>query len=554
MDDGGQEGEGSTATDTRPPRAALDTALAALLQADAEATVAAIGGDLSPVLVPMPADVPVDGHRHLDADSLLDIVTPAGQRVVAAVWGKARAQGLACGPLAMPWGQSQLFMLDFRHRYGVIVAVLTTKASEHEELVESARLPALPPRFARATKDAAARFLHVDDSLLALLGYSAEEMLGHRSLEFIHSDDHDLAIANWMELLDGSGSGRRVRLRHRHRDESWVWIEVANINRLEDPEHGDVLAEMIDISDEMSAHDALRAREQLLAQLTETVPVGLFHVDLRGNLLYANRRFYDLMGHEPGASLQQCLERLVDADRPRITQAVDAARRGEEADAEVGIALVDGIVRHCTVSIRALRDDNGVVGGITGCVEDITDAVRARHELEIRAASDPLTGCLNRTATMAVLQELLGRAAPGHAAPAKGTAVLFVDLDRFKSVNDALGHAAGDDLLVEVIERISAGVRSTDVVGRIGGDEFVVVCPGVAGPADALRIARALGRRVCGPMALAGSVVEVRASIGVAWSADPGETAAHLIERADGAMYRSKRVGSCEPVLAGEPS
>ena len=100
-------------------------------------------------------------------------------------------------------------------------------------------------------------------------------MVGHRSIEFIHPDDHALAIDNWMEMLALPGPGRRVRLRHRRKDGSWVWFEVTNHNLLDDPDHGCVVCEIVDISEEMAAHEELRAREQLLDRLAEAIPLGL---------------------------------------------------------------------------------------------------------------------------------------------------------------------------------------------------------------------------------------------------------------------------------------
>lgn len=299
-------------------------------------------------------------------------------------------------------------------------------------------------------------------------------------------------------------------------------MEVISHNHLGEPSQSDVVAEMVDISEEMAANDALQAREQLLAQLTE-------------------------MGSGLGAQLSAVLSE----DRAALNHAVRNAITGAGADVEVRIRRA-GEVGSCHVSIRPLLNDVGVVTGLTGCIEDVTERVRARQELEARAARDPLTSCLNREATLATLQGLLDRKATGTETGRSGTAVMFIDLDGFKPINDEFGHAAGDEVLVRLAERLRASVRAGDVLGRFGGDEFVVVCPDVPASADALALAlaRALARRVLGPLHLQSATVDIKASIGVAWNATGQAQAACLIGQADAAMYDSKRAGQSEPALA----
>jgi diguanylate cyclase (GGDEF)-like protein len=156
-----------------------------------------------------------------------------------------------------------------------------------------------------------------------------------------------------------------------------------------------------------------------------------------------------------------------------------------------------------------------------------------------------MTGCANRPTTIAFVDEVL-------TSTTRSAAVIFVDLDRFKAVNDRYGHAAGDDLLVAVAARLRAAVREVDLVGRIGGDEFLIVCPDVhAGEGMAIgeRVIDALAM----PFSLGDLTLSASASVGIARSAT-GEGSDELIARADGAMYQSKRDGHRRPVLAGPPS
>ena len=532
----------------------IEATLYRLLAAHPAAIVVAVGGMTTPQRVAMPASLLVGPQHHIDeAGSLLDQVVHDDRTVIAKLWGQTRIQGGAVAPvrlLADPDRPSNLYMLDLRRRHDVIVAVFTPGDDQPaDHVLQSVRLPALPPRFARSRKDAAALVTWVDAAFCQMLGWRSEEVIGRRMIELVHPDDRETGIANWLEMLDSPGAARPVRLRHLHQDGSWVWIEVTNDNRLADPEHHDVESEMVDISEEMGALEALHVREQLLGQLTETVPVGLFHTDLGGNLLFSNSRLGELTGAPTVSCTDDLLMQVRTEDRPKLGDALEAAFSGADSDLEVGIPVGPGATRYCTFRLRPLFNDSGVVVGLTGCVEDVTISVQTRQSLQTQAATDNLTGCLNRTATLAVLQDALDR--DGSAAPTTaGTAVIFLDLDHFKPVNDRFGHATGDEALIRVATRIRASVRSGDVVGRVGGDEFVVVCPGIPSADQAVNVASFLASRAFGePIEVDGHQLDMRASLGVAWTGDRSTDAMTMIKWADAAMYQAKRDGSSRPVL-----
>jgi len=154
-----------------------------------------------------------------------------------------------------------------------------------------------------------------------------------------------------------------------------------------------------------------------------------------------------------------------------------------------------------------------------------------------------LTRVMNRASVIAVIEDALAR--PGT----NGTAAIFVDLDRFKAVNDSLGHAVGDELLRIVADRLAIAVRADDALGRIGGDEFLVVCSGIRGVGPARRVAERISRALCRPVHLAGTTLDMQASLGVAFSGHRPITADALVARADAAMYESKRQGLGRPVV-----
>jgi diguanylate cyclase (GGDEF)-like protein len=129
-------------------------------------------------------------------------------------------------------------------------------------------------------------------------------------------------------------------------------------------------------------------------------------------------------------------------------------------------------------------------------------------------------------------------------------AAIFIDLDSFKAVNDTLGHAAGDELLTISADLVRDGVRDEDIVGRIGGDEFLIMSPGISSPEQAMMLARRVAEALSQDVHLAGSMLACQASIGVAWSAGHGTDAEALVAEADNAMYESKRESAGQPKLA----
>jgi diguanylate cyclase (GGDEF)-like protein len=168
-----------------------------------------------------------------------------------------------------------------------------------------------------------------------------------------------------------------------------------------------------------------------------------------------------------------------------------------------------------------------------------------RHELERLAMLDPVTECHNRRSIMSALEVALDK----HNEEWPGAAVIFVDIDRFKSVNDTLGHAAGDELLAVVADRLRSTVRVDDLVGRIGGDEFLVVCPRVREAEETMHLGQRIASALERDVTIASVTLGLRASIGVAWTQATSTDADTLVGEADVAMYESKRQDIGRPVL-----
>lgn len=560
-------GRGAPGPDRGATTDPIEQAFQELLHLHPDARVGAVAAENPSGVIPLPGEVPVGRDaRRLTQSSLLDVVSPPDRAIVARLWWQARTAGSASGSVRLVHdgpAKATLSFFDLSRRYGVLglVVVDGVVSLDTAGTGPDGHLPVVS-RYARVVKDGTARLLYVDEAFERMLGYDRAELLGRRVSDLVHPDDQELAVQQWVRMCELPGPSRPVRLRHLTSDGRWVWLEVTNHNRLDDPRHGDVLADMVDISEEVAALEAVRARQQLLEQVTATVPIGLLHADTDGRLLYANHRLTELTGLRAGIRIGEWSGLATPPHRSTVEAALAAALSGTATDTLVETIDPLGDVRYCSLSIHPLLDGAGTVSGVTGSVEDVTTSVAERRELEVRAATDALTNCLNRSATLSVIQASLSEIRPcprparraggspeGQSWP--GVAVIFLDVDNLKEVNDRMGHAAGDALLVEVANRLRAAVRARDTVGRFGGDEFVLVATHVPGRDKALTVARWIASRVMRSFAIDGQTLGIRASLGVAWTDKPGVQASWLVHEADRAMYESKREGRCQPVLAG---
>ena len=280
----------------------------------------------------------------------------------------------------------------------------------------------------------------------------------------------------------------------------------------------------------------LLSREQLLSRLSEALPVGLFEIDRTGRITFNNDRMRAIAGYPPAGTEEGLMSSVVAEDRPVLEAALAATLANQPVDDLEIRLMVANTQRVCEMSMRPLTNATGVVTGAVGYLSDVTDRAQLHRELEIKASVDKLTSCLNREASL----ELVEAMTTAPKTPGEGSAVIYVDLDDFKSVNDRLGHAAGDRLLVAAADRLRGAARKGDAVGRLGGDEFLVICPRVESSAQAVRIAERVAAATEATIDVGTGVVELRTSVGVAWTTKAIDADAFLAQ-ADSAMYESKR-------------
>ncbi len=348
-----------------------------------------------------------------------------------------------------------------------------------------------------------------------LYGYSAQELRELNGLELVHADDQSRLLEAWVTVLERGTPGTAFRQRVVRRDGHVAWV-LTSLGPADLAGH--VLVHDVDISNQRAAEIALRASEVRFRTLAESAPAAVFLCDRFGLLEFANERFADLTGMQPPASLLHLL------DAPSRARWDDFAFPGREPgsgdDFEAVVDVGDG--RRLLVRCQPPQPDDV----IAGAVEDVT----ATHHWRDRARHDPLTGLLGRQAVADAIERRSALTEPD-------AQVAFVDLDGFKAVNDHLGHEAGDVVLRAAAHAVRNAVRPEDVVGRWGGDEFVIVSdhlpPDVAADLAGrirthLREVEADGIRLRG------------ASIGFA-PIMSGDDAVTVIRRADAAMYDDKR-------------
>lgn len=376
------------------------------------------------------------------------------------------------------------------------------------------------------------RFLWANPSLCSMLSRSVDDLLNTTWPAVTHPDDLDDLAACVEGTVDGYRTDKRFITGTG--EELWTEINVA-VTRDASGAVAHFVAYVVDITERRSAA-ALEAR---FAAMVEHGSDLIAVSDAAGLLVYGSPAYRSLLGYDPLEHIgQPLIDQVHPDDRPDLVSAglslMDTP--GASASLDFRIAHAHGSWRWVEATLSNRLDDPAVQGFVTNA-RDITDRVLAAERLAHQATHDELTGLPNRSV-------LSDRLAQGRAAAHRDgelLAVLFVDVDHFKEVNDRFGHRAGDHLLQEVAVRLREAARETDEVFRLGGDEFLVATqvPDAWSASEmAARVCDSFGR----PFPLGEALISVRASVGVATSADAVDDAG-LLHAADLALYEAKAVG-----------
>ena len=391
----------------------------------------------------------------------------------------------------------------------------------------------------------AGRWLQVNRALCRLVGYSEEQLLELNISDLTHPDDLEATLDHTQQQVQGMHAESRIEKRYLRADGTTVWVAVTST--LVRDAAGTALysvAEIENINDRVHAQAALSEAEERFRRAFNDAPIGMGLVALDGRWLRVNQRLTEITGFSGAQLLASTFQDITHPDDVDI-------------DVEHSRQLLAGEVRSYQMEKRYVRPDGesiwvmlsvSLVRGMDdeplyfiSQVENINERKRVERELTRLAEHDSLTGLLNRRRFQQELERERKRARRHHGR----AAILYIDIDHFKRVNDTYGHKAGDDVLQSIARRLVLRLRDTDVIARLGGDEFAVLLLDLNSIEDARRIADEIRTAVRSePVPVADTMVHVTISIGIATLGEGEGADDQVLIAADNAMFEAKRTAA----------
>ncbi len=486
----------------------------------------------------------MDGRKYLDAtnagklNELFDWIGQGGAPSGAVDWEIIRKDGTRrwVEGSVSPTRNAEGGIEGFR---GILRDVSERKAADEVMRRQWAAIEASMDGM--AIVDRAGRVEYANDAIVAIYGYSSPASLLGKSWKMFYAGDDLTRIDE--EILPAVQDTSRWRGEaYGTRQDGTTFPQEISLTKLED---GGLTIIVRDITQRRLNEKALRESEERYALAARGANDGLWDWNFRTSEIYYSSRWKAMLGYDEediGTAPHEWLSR-VHPDDIEILQAKISAHVGgasEHFESEHRLRHKDGRYRWLLCRGSALKDEVGAVYRIAGSLSDITDRKHIEERLHHDAFHDALTGLPNRALLIDRLSHALNRVTR------RGDylfAVLFLDLDRFKIINDSLGHALGDELLVAISRRLRECVRPDDTVARLGGDEFVILLDGVRDVEEATTIAGRIHESLTNPVRLGDHEVVTSASIGIATSSRKYERPEQILRDADLAMYRAKTRG-----------
>jgi len=459
---------------------------------------------------------------------------------------------------AVQRGAHDYFIKDYLNAHTLsrtLSYIIGSKAINHALQNSEARFRAMSDASPLGifVSDAAGNCIYTNEAYQKISGLSMEQTLGTRWSVAVHPDDRERVLADWHATAQSTASFQ-TEFRFLRQDGSIVWTRVNSAAMDEDgaKPHGQVLT-VEDITARKETEFGLHAIEEDLYEEKERAQVTLNSIgdavlttDLKGNVTYLNVVGETMTGWSREDALGRPLSevfKIIDGTTRAI--AVNPAHRAIEEDRTVGLAADCVLIRRdgsefpIEDSAAPIHDRNGKVSGAVIVFHDASQSRTVVDKMAHLALHDFLTGLPNRVLLTEHLSQAIGMA-QRHS---KRGALLFVDLDHFKRINDTLGHLVGDQLLMQVASRLNLCVRTTDTVCRQGGDEFVILLVEIEQPQDAAHIADKLRVELATPYIIEGHELHVTLSIGISIFPDDGIDVDTMMRNADTAMFQAKARG-----------
>jgi diguanylate cyclase (GGDEF)-like protein/PAS domain S-box-containing protein len=391
-----------------------------------------------------------------------------------------------------------------------------------------------------SVKDSAHRYVAVNDAFCRLLARMPEEILGredaalvapYMAARAVEMDDKALASGRPVEYEAAAVFQDRPH---------WLFVRKSALRR--DDGSLVVVSVLIDLTQRRDTEQALRQSETRFRDFTSAASEFVWETDLDGRFTYISSRAESAWGYTQSELLgRQPAEFGAPGESERVRQWLARNMRADGSfdDLEYRIVNRNGEVRWLLINAVGMFDQHGQRIGQRGAGRDITDRKQAEARINHLATRDALTDLPNRV----LLHDRLQQAMASARRQGCTVAVVFIDLDRFKNINDSLGHEVGDRLLCEVAARLSACLRETDTLARLGGDEFVAVVDGLKNAAEATGVGDKILRALAAPFTIGEHALVSTASLGVSLFPADAEDAATLMRNADTAMYHAKATG-----------
>jgi diguanylate cyclase (GGDEF)-like protein/PAS domain S-box-containing protein len=397
--------------------------------------------------------------------------------------------------------------------------------------------------------DGDGRVRYASEDVVRLLGRRPDALIGTSGVDLLHPDERVEALTELVSNLEGPRLRSATRIvRLAQPDGSFREVEIFGVNTLE--RFGGYTIGLRELTDRRVSDRVMAADDVLFRRLATISTDLMVLVDQSMGVVYVSPTVTTMLGYSIEAAQALPVPEFVDhRDRPDLERAIAQAMNqpGAPHRLELRAATSDGGIRWVELTVVDLFDDR-LVGSLVLHARDVHARRVVEDELRFRAMHDPLTGLPNRYSFV----EHLSSATPVAESSRGHTALIFCDLDGFKEVNDRHGHSVGDEVLRQSGERLRLAVRPDDLVARIGGDEFCVVCRGLASVQDAMEIAERIRTAIREPIDAA-TGVGVGVSIGIAWSSGGVFDGDQLLSVADRAMYVAKSAGRNRVELVSVP-